>query len=383
MVTKGEFYSHLQDRAESFAAVEEVPHEPAFADHFYAWKPPEGYKPTGEYLNGLLAYFDNTETSMDYDILRAALLTPFWGGPPGKRPAFVIMAPDRGYGKTSLTEAISTLAGGHIELNLTERAEERLVSRLLTPEALCRRIVRIDNIKGDFESELVESLVTTSQISGHRLFKGEATRPNTLTYFLTGNSLELSRDLSERSFIIRLKKPEFRPGWDDDLSGYITEYRKRIIADIIAELSKPLEPLSGDVSDRWLSWIVGVLSRVTTNIQPIIDLTKSRRGSCDQDLSDANQIMEAIDSFLGERHSHDYSSRASGDGPALKPAWDFISSTDMTSLLGRVLHENLTARAVKLRLDGHIGAGRLPRIKVHRSNISRGYTIEMPQNIKN
>jgi hypothetical protein len=85
--------------------------------------------------------------------LKAALMTPAWGGSAGRRPAFAIMAPDRGFGRTTLASTIGHLHGGSIALDVRGKmGEDRLVSRLLTPSALARRVVTADNVKGSYSS---------------------------------------------------------------------------------------------------------------------------------------------------------------------------------------------------------------------------------------
>jgi len=95
LLTKREFACHLQAVSTDYDAVEDLPHEPEMDGHYYAWRPPDSYEPTGEHLDGLLSFFDNPETEVDRTLIRAAFLTPAWGGLPGKRPAFAVLAPDR------------------------------------------------------------------------------------------------------------------------------------------------------------------------------------------------------------------------------------------------------------------------------------------------
>jgi|GEM_PF-1627839 len=379
LLTKAEFVAHLQAMVTDYIAVEEMPHEPVMAGHYYAWRPPVDYVPTGEYFQQLLDFFNNPETEADRVLLRAAFLTPAWGGLPGKRPAFVIMAPDRGYGKSTLAEVIGMLYGGYIELSLTESAEDKLVTRLLTPDALTRRVVRVDNIKRSYGSELLEALITAPVISGHRMYCGEACRPNTLTYILTGNALKLSRDLAERAFIVRMKKPPRRKGWDDAVRDYVTVHRLRILADIAAELKKP--PCEEEASDRWMSWVTSVLVRCTTEPAAIVEFNQERRGKCDEDRDECDVVMEAIDKYVAEQNRAIQSSLASTgesiDGSL--PEWAFVSSTDMTDILSMALHEKLSAKAARQRLDAHIEAGRLSRVRQRRTNTCNGYDVLRPR----
>jgi len=371
LLTKGEFACHLEAVCTDYDAVEDLPHEPEMQGHYYAWQPPDGYEPTGKHLDGLLAFFDNPETEADRVLIRAAFLTPAWGGLPGKRPAFAVLAPDRGCGKSTLASVIGQLYGNPIELSITDTAEDKLVSRLLTPEALTKRVVRIDNIKGSYDSAFVEALITSPVISGHRLYHGEASRPNTLTFVLTGNSLRLSRDIADRAFIIRLARPIYRPEWEDELYTYLVEHRDRILADVVAELRKP--GAACFARDRYAEWVKDVLARAGGDTDAVVSLNKERRGECDEELEEAGLIMEAIDEHIARIRS----ARIEREGRDGDPRSAFITSTEMTELLRDALKETLSARAVKQRLERHIEAGRLPRVQYRRSMNARGYDVEV------
>ncbi len=49
LISRGEIMSHLQAVTQKYIAVEELPHQPEMDGHYYAWKAPKDYKPTGEY----------------------------------------------------------------------------------------------------------------------------------------------------------------------------------------------------------------------------------------------------------------------------------------------------------------------------------------------
>lgn len=377
LTTKAEFVSHLEATSMQYAAVEELPHEPPIKAHYYAWRKPENYAATGERLGRLLAYFDNPEGPEDAILIKAALMTPAWGGMPGKRPAVVIMAPDRGCGKSTLANVIGHLYGGHIELALTTTAEDKLITRLLTPSSMTQRVVRVDNIKCAYGSAFLEGLITAPIISGHRMYHGEASRPNTLTFVLTGNALRLSRDIAERAFIIRLIKPHYRPAWESEVMNFVSENRDLILADIITQLQKPAQSIV--TSDRYADWVQGVLARCEGDIDGVIRLNAERRDACDEDQEDAVTIMEAIDQDLAQRHGlrlMNIQQQGESAWDVEPQEWEFITSTEMTEILRKALNEPLSARAVKSRLNGHIEAGRLPRVLLKRTNASRGYMVQ-------
>ena len=80
-------------------------------------------------------------------------LTPFWGGGPGDRPAFVIGGPEndgpragRGVGKTTLVELVGELAGGYLDCEIDEKAGD-IKTRLLSADARGYRVALLDNVK--------------------------------------------------------------------------------------------------------------------------------------------------------------------------------------------------------------------------------------------
>src|SRR6185295_13308735 len=249
----------------------------------------------------------------------------------------------------------------HIELQLTDSAEDKLTSRLLTPSALSRRVVRIDNIKERYNSAFIEGLITAPTISGHRLYYGDASRPNTLTFLLTGNTLRLSRDIAERSFIIRLVKPAYLPEWESKVVNFIAAHGNSILLDILAELKKP--SVSFCVSDRYADWAKGVLSRCGGDTDAVLRLNQQRCNDCDEEQDDAATIMSAIDHHI--------------EGIAIADEHVFITATTMTGLVNAALNEQLNSKSVKSRLEAHIQPGRLVRVQAMRTASANGYKVQL------
>jgi len=219
-------------------------------------------------------------------------------------------------------------------------------------------VVRIDNIKGSYDSAFIEALITSPVISGHRLYHGEASRPNTLTFVLTGNSLRLSRDIADRAFIIRLARPIYRPEWEDELYTYLAEHRDRILADVVAELQGP--SASCFARDRYAEWVKDVLARAGGDTDAVVSLNKERRGECDEELEEAGLIMEAIDEHIARIRS----ARIEREGYVEDARFAFITSTEMTELMRDALKEKLSAKAVKRRIEGHIQAVDCPMCSI-------------------
>jgi hypothetical protein len=215
-VTKAEFHAHLQQAAEAYEAVELLPHEPPMPGHFYLHPLPGGGD--GKALEALVGRF-SPATDADRGLIHAAFLTPFWGGRPGSRPAFLIESEDddgqggRGTGKTTLAEMVAELAGGHFDARPSEDID-KIMTRLLWPAGLGRRVGLLDNVKTlRFSWSDLEGLITTNTISGRQLYVGEGRRPNTLTWFITLNNANLSKDMAQRCVIIRVRRPTYDASW--------------------------------------------------------------------------------------------------------------------------------------------------------------------------
>ncbi len=110
-------------------------------------------------------------------------------------------------GKSKLIEMLGRLVDGTFSVSQNESAAD-IKKRLLTPDAASKRIVAIDNVKTNRLSWAeLESMITSPEVSGHRMYSGEATRPNTLLWTLTLNGPAMSRDMAQRSVIMTLGVP--------------------------------------------------------------------------------------------------------------------------------------------------------------------------------
>lgn len=264
-VAMAELFAELERTAQSHEVVCELPHEPPVPGTYYR---NHGITPgNGRHLYALVKQF-RPETTMDRDLILAAFLTPFWGGPPGRRPAFVITSDAGcGVGKSTLVEMIGRVCGGHISISPKEEMA-RIKTRLLTKDARQQRIVLIDNLKSlKFSWADFESLVTESTISGHELYKGESQRPNLLTWCLTLNGVSLSADMAQRSVIIKLVRGEHGGSWLENTVKYIERFRPQIVGDIIGLLGSDKTAPAGFEFSRWATWEAAVLAKTTDPVE--------------------------------------------------------------------------------------------------------------------
>jgi hypothetical protein len=303
-VSRDVFDAHLRFEAESFAAVEPLPHHPPLPGHYYTNPPLQGGD--GKALAALLRRFQPA-SEIDRSLIRAAFLTPFWGGMPGARPAFLIESDDddgeggRGTGKSTLAKAIAHLAGRHMDVSPQDDFS-RVVTRLLTPSALNKRVALLDNVKTlHFSWADLEGLITNDVINGHRMFVGDAERPNTLTWFITLNNASLSKDMAQRCNIVRVKRPDRDDTWEEETWRMIAENRWAIIRDILAALAGEHERLE-DLS-RWAAWEQQVLACVPDAATCQQEIAR-RQAAVDGDQEEADLVRDAFVALLRTR-KHD------------------------------------------------------------------------------
>jgi hypothetical protein len=295
LVSEARFHAYLTQTAEDFDAVELFPHWPQLPRTYYMHAPVAGG--SGEALALLLSRFCPA-SPIDGDLLRAFFLTLAWGGLPGSRPAWLFMSDDddagggRGVGKTTAAKVGARLFGGHVDLATNERMPD-LITRLLTPDALERRVVLLDNVKSlKLSWGELEALITNDLISGHRMYHGEGRRPNTLTYCLTLNGAALSRDMAQRCVIVKLARPQYGATWEEDTYALVEARRWEIIGDLLAELRAP-PPCRFVGHGRWGGWESAVLSRVAepADCQRVI---RERQEEVDEDASEADLVREVF-----------------------------------------------------------------------------------------
>jgi hypothetical protein len=257
-VTQAELFAELRRTSTRYVNVENLPHEPIVAGHYYTCRQ---YEPgDGSRLRELIARF-NPETPLDADLIQAAFMTPGWGGPPGCRPCFVITSDaGRGVGKSTLASMIGLLWGGVLQFSHNEDAN-KIKTRLLSADALTHRVALLDNVKSlKFSWAELEGMITAPEVGGYRLYVGEATRPNTLTWFITLNGASLSTDMAQRAVIVKILRPKRTGTWEEDTRHFIETHRDTLLSDVIGSLRGERFPL--DAFSRWATWEKDILQRL-------------------------------------------------------------------------------------------------------------------------
>ena len=295
--------------AEKFKTIETAPHWPAMAGAYYM-HPVVNVTTSGGYFERFLDFF-SPDTSVDRELIRAAIMTPFWGGSPGARPAFRIEGPEndppelagRGTGKSTFPIMLAMLTGGYIDLEEGEHFPD-FKTRLLSNEEGRKRIVRVDNLKTlRLSWAPLEAFITSPVISGKALYKGEGQRPNTLTVFITVNGGGLSKDMAQRVVPIRLARPKYVAGWMESVTSFIERHRWDLIGEIVATLAEDAGIMAA--ASRWSSWEKEVLTKCSDFDKCQAEIAK-RVESIDSDDDDAFEIEGLFrQKLLGRKHNPD------------------------------------------------------------------------------
>lgn len=284
--SQGEVFAEYERTAARYDAIELLPHHPSIAGIYYRCTTPR--LGDGSHLSQFLDRF-RPETTIDRDLIQAALMTFFWGGPPGCRPAFVITADEgRGVGKTALAKSIGEIVNGALDVSVGEDIQT-FKTRLLSPMARTARCGLCDNVKTmRFSWAEFEALITSPTISGKQMYVGEGRRPNLLTWMITLNGVSLATDMAQRSVIIKLARGKNDGPWLEETTKFIHEHRQQIIGDILAALQAKSFPLADYT--RWATWEKDILSRLPepAEAQRVII---ERQGEANSELDEA-EIVE-------------------------------------------------------------------------------------------
>jgi len=187
---------------------------------------------------------------------------------------------------------IARLVGGTTDFSSKDDFET-IKKRLLTSTS---RVAFLDNIKTHkFSWAELEGLITAPTISGWKLYAGNSNRPNVVAWFLTLNGVSLSKDLAQRSVIIKIGEPTNSGTWEAETEAYIETHRAAIISDLIDCLKAPGVLLPK--YSRWGSWEADVLSRLPepADAQRVI---LERQAVADVDAEEAALIEEFFTSQI-------------------------------------------------------------------------------------
>ena len=292
-IKESQLFDYLLQTTEEVCAVELYPHEPQMAGHYYLH--PDLPTGDGSAINALIDRF-SPASEVDRNLILAFFLTLVWGGDTGQRPAFLFTTDGGsrvgcGTGKSTIAQIGSELVGKYVSLFNNEDIGV-LLTRLLSPTGMEARVALIDNVKSlRFSWSELESLITSSVISGRQMYVGEGRRPNTLTWVITLNGASLSRDMAQRCVIVKVKTPKYTGNWLKDTRNLINTRRWEIIGDLVSILRRPSPELI--VKSRWGSWEADVLSCVG-DYEACQDTISDRAADVDDDREEMEAIREGF-----------------------------------------------------------------------------------------
>ena len=360
-MTKEELFSSLKVMLPNLQSIEKVPHCPPMKNIHYAL--PELPEPDMDTLEEFLNFF-SPETEYDRDLILAMFLTTLWGGPAGQRAPFLVTSKDgRGVGKSTLAETAAKLLN-QIPIQASTRLDsDALTTRLLSWEAMKSRIVLFDNEVGTqqkISNAGMASLFTTGQISGRKLYVGEASRPNHLVWIMTLNSVTLDSDFASRCIPIALKKPSESVNWQEKLNSFIEENRWTLIATMITLLKWETEYVPPRT--RWGLWENQVLSKVPgLDRDEILELVIARQKEYDNDLDEKVMIIDALMNLIN------------GQKKDVQTHRFFISNPDMAGLVRDALHLKQGNAWILRQVKDIIAKGDYPALKLHKLKHARGF----------
>ena len=144
----------------------------------------------------------------------AALLTPLarfaFEGP---SPVNLIDANVRGAGKSLLADVCHLLVTGRPAARMAYVRDEAELRKEITSIALkARQLVVIDNVSGPFGSPTLDLALTTMSWADRLLGQNlDLELPLAITWYVTGNNIELVGDMPRRCLHVRLESPEEKP----------------------------------------------------------------------------------------------------------------------------------------------------------------------------
>ena len=298
-VSKNEFFEFLKGKVERYEMVSTMPHFPERKEIFYALpkeiKAIQTNKKSA--FDGLIDFY-SPATPQDRALIKAAHMTPLWGGDGGERPAFFVESDEktsnddgRGHGKSTFVQLIGYLFNGGVKDCNFDDGDE-IQKKIINAQNEVRMGL-FDNLKANrVSSGNVEKIVTSDYIDGHKMYVGGVRVPNIFTYFVTINDAALSKDFAQRSVRIMLAQPRYDAWWKNQVKTYIDKHRWEIFEEIIGiiQAEKPYE----GTYFRFPLWQRDVLNKTSMDPEGLIKFVLTRQKDVDDDDKTGKEIDEHI-----------------------------------------------------------------------------------------
>ncbi|MGA2060002.1 MAG: primase-helicase zinc-binding domain-containing protein [Thermoguttaceae bacterium] len=163
----------------------------------------------------------------------------------GPAPLFFIDANVRGCGKSLLADATGIIATGRPMPRMTVPRDDEEIRKRITAVAISgEQIILLDNVSGNFGSQSLDAALTARTWSDRILGSSEmaSNLPLYVTWFATGNNVQLQADTARRVCHIRLESPEENPEEREgfahaDLLAYVRAERPSLAAAAVTILA--------------------------------------------------------------------------------------------------------------------------------------------------
>ena len=258
---------HYRDCVRQVSRVTKYPSWPVQEDHLVL---APGIEPQANGALDRLVDFFCPETETDRKLIKALFVTPAWSEGQGKRPLFLVMGPhdaasNVSIGKSKLAEKLQKLYQAGADFPQEVKPERWLTTIMEMQHA---QIVRFDNVRvSEWSSTILERIVTSEMISGHKHGVGHREYPNHITFVATINDPHLNDDLASRAIVIRVKKPETYGQWERNVDTWIEENRKDVLRDIGSIImSQNVPDPDMNTQFRFPQWKETILNKIDANL---------------------------------------------------------------------------------------------------------------------
>lgn len=175
------------------------------------------------------------KTDIDRAVALAAMLTAILRPSVRSAPLFAFSAPTPGTGKSTLANVIGIIATGRncaaMDFNRDENEFKKAVFASLMEGS---PVTLIDNIMGEFNSSLLNIILSEETIKGRVLgFSKNASLPTTSLWLATGNNLTICGDMTRRTLICTLdaevEKPAERAFQRKNFEKWVLDHRGELV----------------------------------------------------------------------------------------------------------------------------------------------------------
>lgn len=170
---------------------------------------------------------------IDKGVMLAAILTAITRQALPTAPAFALVAPVAGSGKTLLARCLAILAGAMPAVMPPVKEDEEMRKRLLALGRSGAKVIILDNLVGAVSSDCLCGWLTSPEFTDRVLGQSQSlTVPTRSLLLLTGNNIQPRGDLCRRVLSCRIDPKEEKPwqrGFDLDPAEHCLEHRYQMV----------------------------------------------------------------------------------------------------------------------------------------------------------